>query len=110
MQGLNTGSFFNKHQSVMGGTKQSLGLMRPDTTTEQKMNDPGKTAGGALAAGMGGATGGALVGSAAGGAAGGAAAGGVGTAVAGGAAAGSAGLWWGAAIGGAIGFASYLMS
>ena len=89
MQGLNTGSFFNKHQSVMGGTKQSLGLMRPNTTTEQKVDEPGKSAGGAFAAGAGGATGGAMIGAQT---------------------ANPYGIAIGAAIGGAVGFASYLMS
>ena len=88
MQGLNTGSFFNKHQSEMGGTKQSLGLMRPNTTTEQKVDEPGKSAGGAMMAGAGGAAGGAQIGAAFGG----------------------VGAGYGAVIGGVVGFASYLMS
>ena len=72
----------------MGGTKQSLGLMRPGTTTEQKTDEPGKSLGGAMMAGGGGAVAGASVG-------------------------GPAGPWSagaGAAGGFVVGFASYLMS
>lgn len=83
---------YEKARGMMGLASNSYSRMGQNTKSET--TGPGKTAGGAMMAGMGGAAGGATVGSA----------------IAGGAASGSAGGWYGAAIGAVVGLAAYYLS
>lgn len=100
-------SHSERAQAWSGQASQSMGMMKPGSTTETFA--PGLTAGGGLMAGMGGAAMGATIGTTVG-AAGTAGAAGAGGAAATGATTGATAGWWGAAIGAVVGLASYFLS
>lgn len=96
------GGFQDKARGFSINAINARSGMQPGSKTETE--GPGKTAGGAMMSGMGGAAGGAMIGSMAGGAAT------AGGAAATGAATGSYAGWYGAAIGAAVGLAAYYLS
>jgi len=82
---------YGRASALMASSANTYGGIR--TGSKQETEGPGKTAGGAIMAGAGGAATGSAIGSAVAGAS-----------------AGSAGGWWGAAAGFCVGLAAYYLS